>query len=394
MTVLITRYPKEQNLYTGMSLSNFVQRLLDKRCVAFVGDSDSYLLLDGEKGEGHKSYPNVGQPNENGPLILKNCLSYDEVKLSALLSISSLSELLNDGNRFNNGIPEKNLTKIEREGVVMGIIGARFERPLFMEYQDVIISSDQNVAHRGYGYEESESEDTAKDDVNLKRMLEYRKLWRKFYQEKDFLYHKTPSDKQRFAFCKMSDTNAEIFDNILMKKRYTITFDTLLLEAQSRAEECNKQAYIHIVGIGLGVWKKASHQTEIFLETFSQRVRHLLPKLNNIGVLNFSWFHKTEWHDLKDKGFIESPSHPLGGILTFMNKRNPAEKLKADYENMLLIISYAWDGNALPGNEFWFGSLNGSNDPSTACSTLITELHNPHINQQWHRARRQLSTSF
>ena len=25
-------------------------------------------------------------------------------------------------------------------------------------------------------------------------------------------------------------------------------------------------------------------------------------------------------------------------------------------------------------------NLKGSNDPSTACSTLITELHNPHIN--------------
>lgn len=43
-------------------------------------------------------------------------------------------------------------------------------------------------------------------------------------------------------------------------------------------------------------------------------------------------------------------------------------------------MSYAWDGNALPGNEFWFGSLHSSSDPAAACSTQVAELHNPHIN--------------
>lgn len=50
-------------------------------------------------------------------------------------------------------------------------------------------------------------------------------------------------------------------------------------------------------------------------------------------------------------------------------------------ENTLLVVSYAWDGNALPGNEFWMGMLKSTGDSSTACSTLITELHNVHINQ-------------
>lgn len=47
----------------------------------------------------------------------------------------------------------------------------------------------------------------------------------------------------------------------------------------------------------------------------------------------------------------------------------------------LLVVSYAWDGNALPGNEFWKGLLGSTGDSSTASSTQITELHNPHINK-------------
>lgn len=46
----------------------------------------------------------------------------------------------------------------------------------------------------------------------------------------------------------------------------------------------------------------------------------------------------------------------------------------------LLVVSYAWDGNALPGNEWWLGQLDSSGDPAAASSTQVAELHNPHIN--------------
>lgn len=45
------------------------------------------------------------------------------------------------------------------------------------------------------------------------------------------------------------------------------------------------------------------------------------------------------------------------------------------------MVSWAWDGNALPGNEFWIGCLGNSGDSSTASSSQITELHNPFINK-------------
>lgn len=296
------------------------------------------------------------------------------LQLSALLSVSSHSELINDGNRRNCGEIEKNKSLIERQGVVVGIIGARLTRRDVMEFQDIVIAKTQNTKENGYGCDITE-------DTTNSRPKDYRRIWKEFYEEKDFLFTEVSKNNKRFGSSKNKD---DIFDNLLMKKRYTISFDTLLLEAQARAKAEDKQAFVHVVGIGLGVWKAAEQQERIFLETFVQRVQHLLPKLPNIGVLHFSWFTLTECGNLKNGYVFKSETHPQGGIRCFISKRNPAEKLKVpENDNMLLVISYAWDGNALPGNEFWMKMLKSTGDSSTACSTLITELHNPHINDKW-----------
>ncbi|XP_059222370.1 uncharacterized protein LOC131993983 [Stomoxys calcitrans] len=367
-------YPKEKELYANLSLEDFVQRLLSKRCASFVGRMDAYLLLTGETGSGH-TYDTIGTNCEKTPLLLKDCLSYDEVKLSAFLSVSSYTELLNDGNRQNRGKLEVDFSKIEREGVVIGLIGARFQRPFVMEFQDIVISPEQNVGTKGYGQK--------KDGIPNKSEEGIRQLWQTFYEEPSFLHSDVEKDHKRFGDVSRL-RSADIFDNVVMKKRFSISFDTLLIEAQARAFKFNKQAYVHIVGIGLGTWCITEQQTPIFFETFSQRINYLLPKLNNIGALHFSWFGLDEWGDLKHNGFIKSSTHPRGGIITLMANRNPADRLQGtQFEDMLLVISYAWDGNALPGNEFWFKNLAGSNDSSTACSTLISELHNPHINNDW-----------
>lgn len=330
----------ELNVYGNMTITDLVQRLLAKRCVYFFGGGDAYKLLDGSTGLG--GFERIGSTKEKAPLLLRNVLSYDEIKLAALLYVSTHSEFINDGRRSNAGRVELNKSKIEREGVIMGLIGARFERDEVMECEDILITKQQNVPARGYGGKGGD-----------KRVQDYRRIWREFYgEERDFCYEDAKLDNGRFIQLPLDDAK---FDTLVMSKRFAISFDTLLLEAEARAAEAGKPAYIHVVGIGLGVWRVAPQQEEIFFDTFEQRLRALSKQLTHIGVVHFSYFHLNRWQGDNEGARIEEPTHPQGGILLRNSKRNPADKL---VENMLPIVTYAWDGNSLPGNEFWAVSLN------------------------------------
>lgn len=42
-----------------------------------------------------------------------------------------------------------------------------------------------------------------------------------------------------------------------------------------------------------------------------------------------------------------------GGINVQLENREPSSKLTGEHEGKLLVMTYPWDGNAHPGNEFW-----------------------------------------
>ncbi|XP_017074802.1 uncharacterized protein LOC108110303 isoform X2 [Drosophila eugracilis] len=355
---------QEKAIYRDMSVVDFVQRLLTKRCVCFYGANDYYHTIDGKVGD--EGFEQVGTPAEKDPLNITSVLSYDEIKLSALLYVSTHSEFINNGSRSNAGVVTQDKTTIEREGVIIGLIGARFERPDVMEYQDIMITETQNTQTKGYGpLNASSATNTPTSDL--------RRIWREFYEEPtDFIYGEVPSDKDRFE-----EVPEGIFDHKVMCKRYAISFDTLLLEAQDRARKVGKPAFIHVVGIGLGVWKAALKQDRTFFQSFEERLKALGDRLTHIGVVHFSWFHSPGFGSLYDGAMLPVAKHPQGGIRIRISARNPADKLT---EDMLPVVTYAWDGNALPGNEFWSGMLVSTGDPAAACSTLIAELQNAHIN--------------
>jgi hypothetical protein len=155
------------------------------------------------------------------------------------------------------------------------------------------------------------------------------------------------------------------------KARMGITVDVLLLEANARAVEVGKKAYTYVVGLGLGVWQHHPAQTQYYIETFTAALEEL--DVPHISTIEFAWIS-----DIPKKTVDEvSRAASKKGIRIIFSRRNPAEKLETDE---LLVLSYAWDSNSFPGNEYWQGSLCGSGDPAAACMSTIGDLHNPLVN--------------
>ncbi|RZC37418.1 uncharacterized protein BDFB_004424, partial [Asbolus verrucosus] len=361
--------------YENMSLLQFVDRLLSKRAVMFVGAEDHYLLLNGRAGAGN--WESVGATNEKPPLTLDGCLSYDEIKLSALLSVSSHTCFINDGNRNNRGEFETNRRIIEENGVVIGLTGARLEKENVMEYKEVMKTREQNNTEYGYG--------DFKTPTLQGQFLNFYGDCCGTYQKLLDINHLQSS---RFVHL----GGGKYFDKLMFERRIALSIDTLLIDANDRAKKEKRKAFVHVVGLGLGVWKICQEQDKIFMDTFAKRLqlvivifsaayqyacrfRFFKKRLTNVTDVCFAYIS----HKMAD-GYKNGDE--LNGITIHIHDRNPHDKLTGVDQGKLLIVSYAWDGNAFPGNEFWAGHLTSSGDPAAACSTQIAELHNYYINRK------------
>lgn len=146
------------------------------------------------------------------------------------------------------------------DGIIIGLIGPRLKKSNVMEYQEIVINDKQNTAANGYG-------------TKIQNSLP--NLFSEFYEEKNFDYEEAIelkeslpiSDKKRFTNVKSC-----LFDNYMFYKRLSLSFDTLLMEANYRAKLVNKVAYVHVVGLGLGVWRISPHQGDVFMDTFADRI--------------------------------------------------------------------------------------------------------------------------
>jgi hypothetical protein len=345
-----------------MTREEFIDRLLKMRPMKFMGDVDAYLLrgIKRKSGSG-KLFETIGTDNESTDnesvgLVLKDYLSYDEMQISALIGVAGGTHFINNGHRTGQDGKRDTTGNHLEQGVFVGLVGARFEKPGFNEWQHMVISSKQRKIDEGLAT-----------------------IWAKFYRQKTIpttIPEQAQQDTVRYIKFKIkNDDNDHFLDSIIYKKRLELVIEPFLFDAERRGA-ANKKVYLHIVGLGIGFWAvDKSEQERLMLEVYEDLLtKH---KFSNISDINFSWFSHQKLGVYNNEDTITANGN---NIKVHFSKREPAAKLDPADADKLVVAQYAWDGNAYVGNEYWDGFLAASGDPAAASCSTIPELQNPLIN--------------
>ena len=345
----------EQSFYNQYSYLTYSQRLLTKRPVVFMAQNDIHLLLDGTMSS--KSFDNLSESKDNVYNIY-DYISYDEMLISALFSVAVPTYFINSGSRRNEGIRNMNFNEYTTYGIYIGSVGCRFERPGLMEWQHVLITSEQNTYSNGYGHSPtstttSSSTTTTTSPTYKQAMLN---IWAEFYSmpESSFptyaevkrLETTVPTstfNKQYIPFT-LPYSNEEVYFNVYVyKQRMRIVIESFLFEANNRGKTHNKQVYIRAVGLGLGVWAiNKDIQTTLLLQVYNDILnQHNFPHISDLEFLYFTndITIQNEWLGIVSQVARED-------IHIHFTNGNPADLMP---EDKLLVCQYAWDGNSYPG---------------------------------------------
>ncbi|KAF2359504.1 Protein of unknown function DUF4804 [Trinorchestia longiramus] len=347
----------ERELYEKLSVLELVEKLIRQRPVVFINSWDHHLLLDGAPGFGDFEF--VGKDtNPKKDMSLDQFNSYDEMRLAALISFSSMSPFINDGSRNNCGVVGNGVTH-ELDGAIIGQVGARFEKEGFMDWHDCIVKEHQNTVENGYG-KDSKS-------PRAKLMLAWAKLWGREYLP---TFEEVKSAPENYEYIHIKDA---YLDKQVYKARMQLLAEIMLIDASKRVREANRAAYLHVSGIGLNEWMISPLQNKLYVDAWSQAIQAMpLNVTSNIACINFSDIPVSRIH-----GVRSGEKFPHTNITVKFTKRQLLERVP---KGCLLVCNYSADANAMPGNEFWMGSLSTAGGPAAACASSIAELHNPLIN--------------
>ncbi|KAI0161894.1 hypothetical protein GGR52DRAFT_144201 [Hypoxylon sp. FL1284] len=328
---------KEKQLYADMTAGKEIARLFRNRPMSFFSSGDNTLLRDGTLiRNAAKLWDAVGTDSEK-EITLKDYLSYDEIMLGSFMGVSSPSTFINDGDRHNGAVPGKPGT-FEPRGIIVGLVGARFERPEHMD--STIILNRPKTRRRCIS----------------RQVPELTKIFLDFLQV---------------------ERTGDVFDVKVYRARMKIPLTVLLLEADARAqaESPPKKAYVYVVGLGLGVWQIAADQPKYYVQALCEVLQELRDQLSRIATIELAWINVDQ--DTQDVAIRTAAEQ---GIKVKFSRRNPAAKLAREEEDQLLVLSYAWDANSYPGNEYWTGALSSSGDPAAAAMSTIAEIQSPRTN--------------
>jgi len=353
--------PAARALYADLGPVGFVTRLLARRPLAFLNPSDAFLLRDGARGSG--GFERIGSADERPPLVLEELLSYDEMPISALLGVSVPTHFVNAGARDNRGRPGAP-GSFEPRGVYVGLVGARFEVPGRMEWRHCLVTPGQNTAAAGYG---PEADPAA-------RATRRSRAWARFYGREHLPLHAEAAAAGGPRYLPLG--GGRLLDVDVYRRRIRASVEVFLREGDARARAAGRPAYLHAVGLGLGVWQIDPRQVGLMVDVYAEVLRELL--LPGIADLDFSWFGGADvCGGVRDGEVLRAGEN---AVRIHFSRRDPAAPLRGGDAGKVLVAMYAWDANAFPGNEYWLGALAASGDPAAACCSTIPELQNPDVN--------------
>lgn len=377
----------ERAYYNEMDVTSMLTRLLTKRPLMFMTPMDVHTEPKGmqqvqmvsmrgmagtkrmQQFSDMSHYPHfkaVGTPDEKGYLTLDKTVSYDELAISPLISVSVPTHFINTGSRNNRG--EITGKPHQEKGIYTGAVGARFENPLEMESKHMLVSAELSTPENGYGANRK----TESHDAQL-----LNEVWTKFYDVPYFPSFEEVREAVAQGSTDFVPTGVGYLNVKIFKERLRMTIEPFILDANLRAKDEGKKTYLHLVGLGLGVWAiNKPEQGKIFIDVVADTLRKY--NLSHISDLDFSHFN-----DVREKvcGGVsdgEMFDTETNHVRIHFSRRDPADPLND--ESKLLVAMYAWDGGAYPGNEYWGGQLTASGDPAAACCSDIPTLQNPHIN--------------
>eukprot|EP00300_Choanocystis_sp_HF-7_P017163 c19646_g4_i1.p1 GENE.c19646_g4_i1~~c19646_g4_i1.p1 ORF type:complete len:726 (+),score=132.78 c19646_g4_i1:13-2190(+) len=352
----------EQAVYRGMDSRALVSRLLLQRPLTFMLEEDSYVLRTGEIGSG--GFEAVGTEGQQAALTLDKVLSYDEMAVAALLSVSCLTPFINNGTRDNKAKKQKR-GEFQPYGVLVAQVGARFEKPGFMEYQHIVVSPKQNTEANGYGEKNSKAycQRTNTQPPGAPALVDKLRFWARFYGVQ---YFPTVEEVEKLndpaAYIPLKQSR-HYFNVAAYKTRTRLIVEPLLVEAQLRGMHFGRMVYLHVAGVGLGQWRICDQQPQLFVDVVLESLKR--NQFPNIACVNFS--------------FIPNVTVPklVGTIRVISSERNTADTVPDDN---FLVATYMWNSNSYPGNDYWGGNLASTGYAAVACCSCIPELQNPELN--------------
>jgi hypothetical protein len=391
----------ERATYASMTVREFFTRLLCKRPLAFWGTGDRHVLSTTRverQLQSHQfgGFEEIGMEEQQAPLLLEDYLSYDEMQLSALISVAVPTLFVNSGGRDSKCLLGER-GSFQETGIIVACVGARMVNGRRMEAEHMLVTADCDTAHgygrqgqdtaagnrlsawaRFYGLEYFPSHAEAADDEGRGRYHRIQSQCHYCWETHDSVW--TDDGRQYCKECitwyygtapAQAPDAVSYLDGLVYKRRIRTTVEPFLIYAsQVGAKHRNTAghgAHARVKGLGLGCWWVTPVQERLMKDVYSEVME--ARKLSGIDVLEFAYFPS------------EDVPAGSGHIKVSASKCGFAEPVG----ERLLVTMYAWDGNAHPGNEWWGEDGSGWNlcmtdDSAAASCSLIASLQHPAVN--------------